>query len=215
MEKWFNFSFICIFKLLNESEQRLRMIAQSLWLFIIALQINVHIMKSLPQISRVMASWPLKAIPPSFSRSFSLPCSLALPFCHVCSGTYRVATGFLFSGNVLDERKATWSDLWGTTCRRLIFFSFPLLFFAVFFFMWPSSWGAGWAGGFRRIVDMGLSLSFLLVWLPTPSCVFCMSLFSEAEEFWARVTPREVAWQLLRESVRDLKRYGRSGGWGK
>lgn len=44
-----------------------------------------------------------------------------------------MATGFLFSGNVLDERKATWSNLRGTTCRRLIFFSFPLLFFLLCF----------------------------------------------------------------------------------
>lgn len=99
-----------------------------------------HIMKSLPQISLVMASWLLKAIPPSFSRSFSLPSSLALPFCHLCSGTYRVATGFLFSGNVLDERKATWSNLRGTTCRRLIFQFSSVIFFPLLRF---SSCGPG------------------------------------------------------------------------
>lgn len=44
--------------------------------------------------------------------------------------------------------------------------------------------------------------------------MFCVSLFSEAEEFWAGVTPREAAWRLLRESVRGLKPYGRSGGGG-
>lgn len=140
-------------KLLSVSQLRTRMMAQSLWLFLIALGAKVHIMKSLPQISLVMASWLLKAIPPSFSRSFSLPSSLALPFCHLCSGTYRVATGFLFSGNVLDERKATWSDLRGTTCRRLIFqFSSFIFFPAAFLFVWPSSRGAGGAAGFRRPV---------------------------------------------------------------
>lgn len=56
-------------------------------------------------------------------------------------------------------------------------------------------------------------MGFLLVKLPPPSCVFCMSLFSEAEECWARVTPRSG--MTASESVRGLKQYGRSGGWGK
>lgn len=196
---------------MNESQQRILMMAQSLWSFLIALRAKVHIMKSLPQISLVMASWLLKAIPPSFSRSFSLPSSLALPFCHVCSGTYRVATGFLFSGNVLDERKATWSDLRGTTCRRLIFQFSSFIFFLLCF----SSCGPRPEVQGEQEDLGGLSPGFLLLRLLTRSCVFCMSLFSEAEEFWAGVTPREVAWRLLRESVRGLKPYGRSGGWGK
>lgn len=201
------------FWILTQHEQVV-MIAQSLWLFIIALQANIYVMKSLPQISLVMASWLLKAIPPSFSHSFSLPCSLTLPFCHVCRESYRVAVGFLFSGNALDERKATWSDLRGTTCRRLIF-SFPSFHFrqVLFLLIWSSSRGAWWERGFG-LTAMGLSPGFLLARLPTPSCVFCMSLFCEAEECWARVTPRSGV--TASESVRGLKQYGRSrGGGGK
>lgn len=81
------------------------------------------------QILLVMASWLLEEVPlcHSLSRSFS-PLPRTLPFCHVCRGTYRVAAGFLFSGNGLDDWKATWSDLRDTTCRRFII-SFPLFFF--------------------------------------------------------------------------------------
>ena len=41
-----------------------------------------------------------------------------------------MAAGFLFSGDVLDDCKETWSDLRDTTCRRFIIsFSLSLFFF--------------------------------------------------------------------------------------
>lgn len=83
------------------------------------------------------------------SLSVSLPPFLmTLPFCHVCGETYRVAAGFLFSGNVLDEWKATWSDLRDTTCRRFII-SFPL--FKSFWKVFVSSVGSSfWSSGHTK-----------------------------------------------------------------
>lgn len=100
-----------------------------------------------------MASWLLERfplLPPLYrSHSFSPP-SLTLPFCHVCRRTYRVAAGFLFSGNVLDDWKATWSDLRDTTCRRFII-SFPLLKKNLLVSSaWFSSWGAGWSTSVKQ-----------------------------------------------------------------
>lgn len=78
-----------------------------------------------------------------------------------------VSGGFYFQGNVLDDWKATWSDLRDTTCNRFIT-SFPLLLNSWFLF-----WGGGGVShlvaqrqhkrwnGFRRIVDTGLALLFL------------------------------------------------------
>lgn len=81
---------------------------------------RTYSIRSSLQILRVMASWLRGELLLSFSHCFFLPPPMVLPFCHVCCGTYRVAAGFLFSGNVLDDWKATWSDLRDTTCRRFI-----------------------------------------------------------------------------------------------
>lgn len=79
--------------------------------YVMMAEVNwTHSIESLPQISPVMASWLLEEVPlpPSISIIPSLVLSppflpSTLPFCHVCRGTYRVAAGFLFSGNVLDD----------------------------------------------------------------------------------------------------------------
>lgn len=77
------------------------------------------------QISLVMPSWLLEYIPPLFFLSL-YPFQWPSLFAMYVGGTYQVAAGFLFSGNVLDVWKATWSDLRDTTCRRFII-SFALL----------------------------------------------------------------------------------------
>lgn len=145
-------------------------------------------------------------------RGLSIICSLVppsplpptLPFCHVCRGTYRVAAGFLFSGNVLDDWKATWSDLRDTTCKRFII-SFPL-FFNSLFLLWgchPEVRGEHKRKkGFRRIVVTGLSLCF-----PLLSCSGLIAntggVLLRVLVFWsggmpAEVTLREAVWNLLR-----------------
>lgn len=98
--------------------------------------------KSLLQISLVMASWLLEVVllsppPLSFSLWFFLPPSIDPPLLPFMLWDVSGGRAVLFSGNVLDDWKATWSDPRDTTCRRFISSVFFLLLIS---FVWLSWW---------------------------------------------------------------------------
>lgn len=168
------------------------------------------------QISLVMPSWLLEYIPPLFFLSLS-PFQWPSLFAMYVRGTYQVAAGFLFSGNVLDVWKATWSDLRDTTCRRFII-SFPLLFKGLCLFMCLSSWGAGWTekdwgGLWSWIVTMFPSVVLFWSDCQYQRCVFCVPLLFEVEECWLRSHWEKQCDSFWEECARH-KQYGRSGGVG-
>ena len=143
---------------------------------------------------------------------------MTLPFCHVCRWTYRVAAGFLFSGDVLDDWKETWSDLRDTTCRRFIIsFSLFLFFELLVSSVGLSSWGAEGGGtkGFRRIVVTGLSLCFLSV---CPLLIASTGgVFLRVLVFWSGGMPAEVTLSeaASERSARGTTSMGGVGGGGE
>lgn len=169
-----------------------------------------------------MASCLRRFLCPSIVLAPPPPLPLTLPFCHVCRETYRVAAGFLFSGDVLDDWKATWSDLRDTTCNRFII-SFPLLLNSSVLV-----WGCHlvvrmerrhWKG-FSRIVVSGLALSFLPL---SSSGAICPHRRSGPAAFlflmwrnagWGHTEwGSDSFWEECERHTQDWRKDG--GGWGK
>lgn len=166
------------------------------WQWQLQLYRTYHI-ESQINILLVMVSWLLERVhlPPSvsiiLSRSYS-PLPLTLPFCHVCRGAYRMATGFLFSGNVLDDWKATWRDLRGTTCRRFIIFFLNCVSSGKLSF-----WGARRDKySLKRIVVTGLAVWFLpfFHWIANVGGVYVCPCSLK----WSKAGWGHEKWMLLR-----------------